>query len=158
MRGKLNLKRKPIQQDPKFGSLAVGKLVNYVMKDGKKSVAQSVVYNALEQATAKLKAKDTDQLLVETLRKIAPIVEVRSRRIGGANYQIPMEVKEPRKTALAMRWLLDSARSVKGRPMAEKLADEIVNVANGTGGALKKREDVHKMAEANRAYAHFTRY
>lgn len=158
MRGKVKRKAHKIESEPMFGSPVVAKFINYVMRDGKKNTARRIVYAALEQAGTKLKVEKDDKLLETTLGKIAPIVEVRSKRVGGANYQVPIEVREPRKTALAMRWLLESARSIKGKPMAEKLAQEIVNVASNTGGALKKREDVHRMAEANRAFAHFARY
>jgi len=147
-----------IKPDAKYGSLLVSRFINYVMRCGKKAVAARIVYSALEGAAKELKVKEPEQLLEDILRKIAPIVEVRSKRVGGANYQVPIEVHEPRKTALAMRWLLEAARGAKGRPMAEKLAIEMVNVARDTGSALKKREDVHKMAEANRAFAHFARY
>ncbi len=158
MRGKIKRKTPKTQPDAVFNSLVVAKFINYVMHDGKKNAARKIVYSALGQAGEKLKVKEGDKLLEDTIRKVAPIVEVRSKRVGGANYQVPIEVREPRKTALAMRWLLEAARSVKGKPMAEKLAVEIINVASNTGGALKKREDVHRMAEANRAFAHFARY
>jgi len=158
MRGKTKKIESRLQPDAKYKSFNVSKLINYTMRCGKKSIAKKIVYQALEDASKKLKYDDPAKLLDDTLSKIAPIVEVKSRRIGGANYQVPMEVKEPRKTALALRWLLESARASKGKPMSEKLSAEIVNTANNTGSALKKREDIHRMAEANRAFAHFARY
>ncbi len=158
MRGNLKQKKISISPDPVYNSLLVSKFINYTMSDGKKNAASKVVYGALEQAAKTLKNDNPDKLLEDTLSKIAPIVEVKSRRIGGANYQVPVEVKEPRKSSLAMRWLLASAKSVKGKPMATRLAEEIVNVSKGVGPTLKKREDIHRMAEANRAFAHFARF
>jgi len=158
MRGKVRKNLTALLPDPIYGSLIVSKFIRYVMKNGKKSIAEKIVYRAIEDAGKRLKAKKLDSLLSETLEKAAPIVEVRSRGVGGANYQVPVEVKEPRKTAIAMRWLLESARAIKGKPIAQALADEIVNINQGTGATLKKREDVHRMAEANRAFAHFARY
>jgi len=158
MRGKVKARQVKLEGDPRYKSLTVAKFINYVMKCGKKNVARRIVYEALEGAMKELKAKDGDKLLEDTLKKVAPIVEVRSKRVGGANYQVPIEVREPRKTALAMRWVLEAARAGKGKPIAQKLAAEIINIARDTGSALKKREDVHRMAEANRAFAHFARY
>lgn len=158
MRGKIKNLRNVLNPDTKYNSFVVAQFINYIMKDGKKSIAERIAYQAIEDADKKLKGNDPAKLLVDTLNKVAPIVEVRSRRVGGANYQVPIEVKEPRKTALAMRWLLQAAQSQKGKPMGVRLTDEIVNVAHNAGTALKKREDVHKMAEANRAFAHFARY
>ncbi|MBP6930018.1 30S ribosomal protein S7 [Patescibacteria group bacterium] len=158
MRGKVKKNLANLKPDPIYGSLVVSKFIRYVMDSGKKSIAEKIVYSAIKIASEKLKTKKPDNLLEETLEKAAPIVEVRSRRVGGANYQVPVEVKEPRKTAIAMRWLLESARAVKGKPIAQRLADEIVNINQGTGATLKKREDIHRMAEANRAFAHFARY
>lgn len=158
MRGKLKTKRPILTPDTKYNSSVVSRFINYVMRDGKKSIAEKIVYNAIEKAATELKHKDPAGLLDETIKKVAPIVEVRSKRIGGANYQVPIEVKEPRKTSLGMRWLLESARTMKGKSMADKLAEEIVNISNNTGNTLRKRENVHKMAEANRAFAHFARF
>jgi len=158
MRGKLKTKRPTLTPDLKYNSSVVSRFINYVMRDGKKSIAEKIVYNAIEKAATELKHKDPAGLLDDTIKKVAPIVEVRSKRIGGANYQVPIEVKEPRKTSLGMRWLLESARGMKGKSMADKLAEEIVNISNNTGNTLRKRENVHKMAEANRAFAHFARF
>ena len=158
MRGKVKARPVGLEGDPQYQSLTVAKFINYVMKCGKKNVARRIVYVALNQAAKELKVKEADKLLEDTLKKVAPVVEVRSKRVGGANYQVPIEVREPRKTALAMRWVLEAARAGKGKAMAQKLAEEIINIARDTGSALKKREDVHRMAEANRAFAHFARY
>jgi small subunit ribosomal protein S7 len=142
------------------------------MERGKKSVAQKIFYTALEIVTEKTKeavktadetsgaavAKDGRQVFDLALKNVAPIMEIKGRRIGGSNYQVPMEVQEPRKTALGMKWLINAARTRKGVPMAEKLAAEIIDASNKTGTAIKKREDTHRMAEANKAFAHFARF
>lgn len=152
--------------DPKFGSVKYAKFINYLMERGKKNVARKIFYDALDIITGKLKdlvkddkgPKDARQLFDIALKNVAPIMELKSRRIGGANYQVPMEVFEPRKTTMAMRWILVASRAKKGIPMAEKLATEIVDAYNKTGVAIKKREDTHRMAEANKAFAHFARF
>ena len=153
MRGKQAPKR-IIRPDPKFNSTTIAKLVNYIMKRGKKTVAQAVVYGALEQIAAKTK-QEPIAVFERALKNVTPILEVRSRRVGGSNYQVPVEVRGERKLALAFRWLLLAARARKGKPMAEKLAEELMAASKGEGTAIKKREDVHRMAEANRAFAHF---
>ncbi len=153
MRRKINIKR-VIEPDYEHGSVTVSKLINHVMEAGKKNTARRVVYSALEHA-AKTSKKEPLVLLEDALRNVTPLIEVRSRRVGGANYQVPVEVREGRKLTLAMRWLIGAARSKKGKPMAERLAEELVLAAKNEGAAVKKREDVHKMAEANRAFAHF---
>lgn len=158
MRGKSNRKPKIILPDEKYNSITVAKFINYVMRDGKKNAAKKIVYGAIEIAGKTLKSNKPENLIDDAIARVAPLVEVQSKRIGGANYQVPIEVKEPRRTALAMRWILDAARSVKGKPMAEKLAKELTDIMQGTGASLKKREDVHRMAEANRAFAHFARF
>ncbi len=158
MRGKSNRKPKVILPDEKYNSITVAKFINYVMRDGKKNAAKKIVYGAIEIAGKTLKSNKPENLIDDAIARVAPLVEVQSKRIGGANYQVPIEVKEPRRTALAMRWILDAARSVKGKPMAEKLAKELTDIMQGTGASLKKREDVHRMAEANRAFAHFARF
>lgn len=156
MRGKSDRKKRVIKPDAQFGSTTVEKFIHYVMKDGKKDLATRVVYESLEIAAKELK-KEPLEVFNFALSAVAPAVEVRSRRIGGANYQIPMEVKEPRRTSLAMRWIIDAARSKSGSPMAQKLASEYKDIYAGTGVAMKKRTDTHKMAEANKAFAHFAR-
>ncbi|MFH1597462.1 MAG: 30S ribosomal protein S7 [Patescibacteria group bacterium] len=153
MRGKKSPKRK-IQEDYKFGSPLVAKFINQLMKGGKKSVAQKVLYSAMEQISAKTKQDPLD-VLDKALKNISPQLEVKSRRIGGAHYQIPIEVRGERRTTLAMRWLIGAAKSRQGKPMGEKLALELIDASNKLGEAHKKMEDVQRMAEANRAFAHF---
>ena len=153
MRGKGAPKR-TISPDPKFNSLTIAKLVNYVMERGKKTTAQKVVYDAFDLMAEKTK-QDPVAVFDRALKNVTPILEVRSRRVGGANYQVPVEVRGERKLALAFRWLLLAANTRRGAAMAEKLADELMAAARGEGTAIKKREDVHRMAEANRAFAHF---
>lgn len=155
MRGKQAPKRL-ILPDPKYGNVLVTKLINYVMEDGKKTTAERIVYEALDIAAKKAK-KDAVEVLDEAMKNVMPSVEVRSRRVGGANYQIPMPVRAERRVALAYRWILEVARSKKGRPMAQKLATELLAAAEGEGDAVKKRMDVQRMAEANKAFAHFAR-
>lgn len=144
--------RKP---DLKYKSLEVAQLINYVMQDGKKAVATSVVYDAMEEIKKDLKVEDPLQVVKDALRNAGPVTEVRSRRVGGANYQVPREVRPERRMFLALRWTIDAARSGKGAPMAKKLAKELVAASKNEGDAIKKRENVHKMAEANKAFAHF---
>lgn len=155
MRGKSAIKRE-IAPDSKYGSVLVSKLVNYVMQDGKKSVAEKVVYACLEKVAAETKQNPID-VFDEALKNITPTVEVKSKRVGGANYQVPMPVRGDRRYALAYRWLLIAARGKKGRPMSEKLAEELMLAAKNEGEAVKKRADVQRMAEANRAFAHLAR-
>ncbi|MDE0914648.1 MAG: 30S ribosomal protein S7 [Planctomycetota bacterium] len=144
--------------DPKFGSLLASKLINAVMLDGKKTTAQKVVYDALDLANKKLPdAEDHVEIFTKALENVRPLVEVRSKRVGGANYQVPREVKRARQQALAIRWIVDFARKKKGKPMAERLAEELVDAYNGTGQSVQWKENIHKMAEANKAYAHFAR-
>ena len=146
------------QPDPKFGSLLASKVINAVMLDGKKTTAQKVVYDALDLANKKLPdAEDHVEIFTKALENVRPLVEVRSKRVGGANYQVPREVKRARQQALAIRWIVDFARKKKGKPMAERLAEELVDAYNGTGQSVQWKENIHKMAEANKAYAHFAR-
>ena len=156
MRGQSKYKKRVIEPDDKFQSTAVSKFINYVMQRGKKSIAEKIVYQSLEEASKKLK-KEPLEVFNSVISSVTPSVEVRSRRIGGANYQIPIEVKEPRRTSLAMRWIIEAAKARKGMPMAKRLALEYEDVISGTGLAIKKKIDTHKMAEANRAFAHFAR-
>jgi len=155
MRGKAQSKRK-INPDPKFNSLVIGKFINYIMRMGKKSVAQSIVYKSLDIISEKTK-QDGLSVFNLAMKNVAPSLEVKGRRIGGANYQVPIVVSNERKQVLAFRWIIDSARARKGRAMAEKLADEIISASNNEGEAMKKKINVHKMAESNRAFAHFAR-
>ncbi|MFH1077849.1 MAG: 30S ribosomal protein S7 [Patescibacteria group bacterium] len=155
MRGKPAPRRK-IMNDPKYGSPVLSKFINYIMKGGKKSVAQRVVYGAYDIIEEKVK-KPPHEVFELALVNVSPSLEVKSKRVGGANYQIPMQVRAERRQQLAFRWLIGAARSKKGRPMAEKLAGEIMAAAENTGDAVKKKMDVQRMAEANRAFAHFAR-
>lgn len=150
-------KRNPVTPDYKFNSVKIAKFINYIMERGKKTVAQSIVYDAFNIIEEKMKA-DPKTVFDQAIKNVSPILEVKGRRIGGANYQVPMEVQEPRKTTLGMKWVIDAARSKKGKPMAKRLADELMEAFNKLGAAIKKREDVHRMAEANKAFAHFARF
>ena len=156
MRGQSKYKKKIIKPDVKFGSTAVAKFINYLMEGGKKSTAQKILYTSLDEASGVLKKEPLD-VFNRVISQVSPNVEVRSKRIGGANYQIPVDVKEPRRTALAMRWIIDAAKSKKGKPMSSRLAEVYKESIEGTGAAIKKRSDVQKMAEANKAFAHFAR-
>lgn len=138
----------------KYSSTRVEKFINSVMLDGEKATARKVVYDAFEIIKEKTK-REPLEIFEEALRNVGPAMEIRSRRVGGANYQVPREVRPERKQALAYRWILIAARGGKGKPMAEKLANEIMAAANNEGAAVKKREDTIKMAEANKAFAHF---
>lgn len=149
-------KRKSIP-DPRYQSTNIGKCINYIMERGKKSVAQGIVYDSFDIIQKKTKQDPLD-VFDAAIKNISPDVEVKSRRVGGANYQIPMPVSGERKLALALRWIIEAAKDRKGMPMKEKFALEIIDAANKTGAAMKKRENVYRMAEANRAFAHFGRY
>ncbi len=155
MRGKQAPKR-VIAPDPKFGSQTVAKLTNYLMRGGKKSIAMTIVYDALALVSEKTK-RDPIEVLEEALKNVMPQVEVKSKRVGGANYQIPMPVRGERRLALGFRWVIEAANTKKGKPMGEKLGMEIVSAAANEGEAVRKRTDVHRMAEANKAFAHFAR-
>ncbi len=150
-------RRHPVEADHKYNSVKISKFINYVMERGKKTVATKVVYGALNKIETEMKT-EPKTVFEQAVRNVSPILEVKGRRIGGANYQVPMEVQEPRKTTLGMKWIIDAARSKKGKPMADKLATELMEAYNKQGAAIKKREDVHKMAEANKAFAHFARF
>lgn len=147
-----------IKADRKYNSVLVQRLINRCMRDGKKASAEAAVYTAMEEAAKKLKIEDPLQVLEEALGNIFPGVEVKSRRVGGANYQVPFPVEGHRKTHLGMMWFVAAARSRKGMPFRQRLANEIVDAHNQAGSAVKKKEDTHKMAEANRAFAHFARF
>jgi small subunit ribosomal protein S7 len=141
--------------DPKFGSKLLAKFTNCVMERGKKAVAFRIMYDALDLVSKRVKDKPSIEVFEAALNNIKPNVEVRSRRVGGSNYQVPMPVNTRRQQSLAIRWIIDAARGKKGRPMAQKLASEIVDAFNREGAAWTARENVHKMAEANKAFAHF---
>ena len=149
--------KRSILPDPKFSSRLLAKFINMIMKDGKKSTAETIVYEALETLVDKLgkPAEKAPEIFAEVLEKVKPVVEVRSRRVGGATYQIPVEVRHDRREALAMRWLIESARSSQEKSMKIKLANELLDASNDKGNAIKKKEDTHKMAEANKAFSHF---
>jgi small subunit ribosomal protein S7 len=155
MRGKQAPRRK-ILNDPKYGSPVLAKFINAIMKDGKKSTAQKIVYKAYDEIEEKTK-KPPHEVFELAIANVSPSLEVKSKRVGGANYQIPMQVRAERRQQLAFRWLIGAARSKKGKPMAVKLAAELMAAAENTGDAVKKKLDVQKMAEANRAFAHFAR-
>lgn len=157
MRGRSKIKRPPVTFDPKYRDPLITKLVNRVMWDGKRETAERLVYTALEKL-AKEEGKEVPALFGEIIDKAAPILEVRSRRVGGANYQVPVEVRPTRKVILVLRWLTTAARNRKGIPMADALYAEMKDVLANTGTVMKTREDMHKMAESNRAFAHFARY
>ena len=146
--------KREILPDPKFGNLTLAKFMNHVMVSGKKSVAERIVYGALDLVQERL-SKDPIEVFDEALENIAPMVEVKSRRVGGATYQVPVEVRPSRRTALAMRWLVDFSRGRGEKSMRQRLAGEIIDASQGKGSAVKKREDVHRMAEANKALSHF---
>ncbi|MDX8522689.1 30S ribosomal protein S7 [Mesorhizobium dulcispinae] len=146
--------KREINPDPKFGDLVVTKFMNAVMYDGKKSVAETIVYGALDQVRAKTKQEPV-AVFHQALDNVAPHVEVRSRRVGGATYQVPVDVRPERRQALAIRWLIAAARNRNETTMVDRLSGELMDAANNRGTAVKKREDTHKMAEANRAFAHY---
>ena len=147
--------KRAILPDPKFGSEMLTKFINMLMVDGKKSTAEKIVYNALDQIGEKSKSADALETLKKALDNVAPHVEVKSRRVGGATYQVPVEVRPDRKLALAMRWTIDAARKRGEKSMARRLAGELLDASESRGSAVKKREDTHRMAEANKAFAHY---
>jgi small subunit ribosomal protein S7 len=147
--------RNIVGPDMKYNSTKVEKFINSVMWDGKKSTARKVVYDAFDIVQEKTKAESALEVFETALRNVGPAMEIRSRRVGGANYQVPREVRPERKQALAYRWILSAARARKGMPMANRLAEEIIAASNNEGPAIKKKEDTHKMAESNKAFAHF---
>ena len=153
MRKRQAIKR-DVLADPIYNSKMITKLINGIMQDGKKGTAQKILYSSLDIVKEKT-GKDPIETLNQAFENIRPALEIKSRRIGGSNYSVPMEVKEDRANALTLRWLIQYAKSRNGKGMAENLAAEIIDAANGVGGAVKKREDTHKMAEANKAYAHY---
>ncbi len=146
--------KRVILPDPKFGSEMLAKFINIVMERGKKAVAEKIVYGALSHITERSKG-DPMELLEQALENVRPVVEVKSRRVGGATYQVPVEVRQVRRTSLAMRWLIESARKRNEKSMARRLAGELLDAAENRGTAVKKREDTHRMADANKAFAHY---
>lgn len=140
--------------DPKYGNMSVGRFIGVIMTNGKRSVAERIVYNSFDIIHDKTK-KGGLNMFEQALKNVAPLLEIKSRRIGGANYQVPIQVSGERRQTLAMRWINEACQKRKGKGMAEKLADELIDASNKTGAAMKKREDTHRMAEANKAFAHF---
>ena len=146
--------KREILPDPKFGNIDLSKFMNVVMESGKKAVAERIIYGALDQVE-KNAQRDPLEVFLTALNNVKPMVEVKSRRVGGANYQVPVEVRPVRRMALAMRWLKESARKRSEKSMAQRLANELLEASEGRGGAMKKRDEVHRMAEANKAFSHF---
>ncbi len=146
--------KREVLPDPKFGSQDVSKFVNVLMTGGKKSVAERIIYGAFDHITSK-SGKDPLEVFLAALTNVKPIVEVKSRRVGGANYQVPVEVRPSRRMALSMRWLRDAARKRSEKSMGQRLASELLEASEGRGAAMKKRDEVHRMAEANKAFAHY---
>ena len=146
--------KREVLPDPKFGSVDLSKFMTVIMEGGKKAIAERIIYGALDQIEKKA-GKDPLEIFVVALNNIKPMVEVKSRRVGGANYQVPVEVRPVRRVALAMRWLKESARKRGEKSMSLRLANELIEAAEGRGGAMKKRDEVHRMAEANKAFSHF---
>ena len=149
------VERRPIDADERFGSVLVSKFTNGLMERGKKSIAQRIFYDAMDVVTAKIQETDALTVFEEAMEKVRPKVEVKSRRVGGATYQVPMEVRQTRRNALAIRWIINYAKSRSGKSMSEKLAAEIMDAFNNRGASVKKRDDTHRMAEANKAFAHY---
>jgi small subunit ribosomal protein S7 len=154
MRRKLNIKRE-LKPDINYQSLKLGKFTNYIMESGKKNIARGIVLDCMNLIKEKAKVENPLEIFEAALKNTTPSMEVRSRRVGGANYQVPREVRPERRLALSMKWIIEAARSKKGKPIHEKLADEIIAASKNEGEAIKKRENMHKMAEANKAFAHF---
>ena len=152
---RITASRSTLKPDPKFGSVLASKFINCLMLDGKKNTAQAVLYNALEVVGEKVKDAEPIEVFEQALENIKPDIEVRSKRVGGAAYQVPMQVNRARQQSLAIRWLLMAVREKKGRPVHQKLADELLAAYKREGTAMTRRENVHRMAEANKAFAHF---
>jgi small subunit ribosomal protein S7 len=146
--------KREVLPDPVYKSMLVSKFINNLMKDGKRGTAERIFYDALQQVESKANESGID-VFEKAIENASPILEVKSRRIGGATYQVPIEVSKERKKALSMRWIIGAAKSKVGRPMSQRLSEEILAASNGEGGAVRKREEVHRMAEANKAFAHF---
>ncbi|TKB08769.1 30S ribosomal protein S7 [Desulforhopalus sp. IMCC35007] len=149
------INKRPIEADARFNSVLVSKFTNGLMERGKKSLAQRIFYDAMDIVEEKVKDEDPLTIFEEAMEKVRPRVEVKSRRVGGATYQVPMEVRQSRRNALAIRWIISFARSRSGKSMSEKLAAEMMDAYNNRGAAVKKRDDTHRMAEANKAFAHY---
>jgi len=157
MRGKKHISKNKIQPDPKYGREDVAKFINYLMRKGKKTIAQKIIYRAFDILKNQFK-QDPLKIFSQAIHNVSPSVEVRSRRVGGANYQIPSPVRGPRQFTLASRWIIAAAEGRKGKSMAEKLSQEFFDASQNQGAAIKKKEDIYRMAEANKAFAHFARF
>jgi len=153
--GRITASKKQLSGDPKYGSLLASKFINCMMWDGKKTVAQEVFYDALDLIGQRLKEAEPIEVFAQAVENVKPNIEVRSKRVGGASYQVPMQVNKNRQQSLAIRWILMACREKKGRPMHEKLAGELMSAYKKEGTAMTRRENVHRMAEANKAFAHF---
>jgi len=147
--------KREILPDPKYGNVELSKFMNVIMEGGKKAVAERIIYGALEQIAKKHPDKDDMEAFTVAINNVTPLVEVKSRRVGGANYQVPVEVRPVRRLALSMRWIKEAARKRGEKSMALRLANELLEATEGRGGAMKKRDEVHRMAEANKAFSHF---
>jgi len=155
MSKKFTASSQQLKPDPKFNSKLVSKFINCLMLGGKKSTAQMVFYDAMDIISEKVKDADALEVFEKAINNVKPLIEVRSKRVGGASYQVPMQVNSKRQQSLAFRWILTSARSKKGKPMGQRLASELLDAYNESGGAMTTRENIHRMAEANKAFAHF---
>jgi len=155
MARKFTASKTHLRPDPRFGSKLAGKFINCVMHNGKKSVAQRIFYDAMELIQKRLPGEEPIDVFTRAVENVKPVIEVRSKRVGGATYQVPMQVNKTRQQTLSIRWILMAAREKKGRPMAIKLADELIAAFNREGAAITRRENVHRMADANKAFAHF---
>jgi len=149
------IEKRPVDPDPRFNSVLVSKFTNGLMERGKKSLAQRIFYDAMDIVETKVKDEDVLTVFEEAMENVRPRVEVKSRRVGGATYQVPMEVRQTRRNALAIRWIIGFAKSRSGKSMAEKLAAELMDAYNSRGASVKKKDDTHRMAEANKAFAHY---
>ena len=156
MRGSKQAPKRKIKPDPKFNNVMIAKFINYIMDGGKKSVAQKIVYNSFDFISEKTKLDPID-VFDQAIKNVGPNLEVKGRRIGGANYQVPIVVTTSRKLQLAYKWIIEAAKNKKGKPMHIRLAEELIEASNNEGDAMRKRQDVHKMAESNKAFAHFAR-
>jgi small subunit ribosomal protein S7 len=155
MSKKFTASNQQLKPDPKYNSKLASKFINCLMLDGKKSTAQQVFYDAMDIVSEKVKDAGAIEVFEKAVNNVKPLIEVRSKRVGGASYQVPMQVNSKRQQSLAFRWILASARSKKGKPMSQRLAAELIDAYNETGGAMTTRENIHRMAEANKAFAHF---
>jgi small subunit ribosomal protein S7 len=155
MSKKFTASNQQLEPDPKYNSKLASKFINCLMLDGKKSTAQTVFYDAMDIISEKVKDAGALEVFEKAVNNVKPLIEVRSKRVGGASYQVPMQVNSKRQQSLAFRWILASARSKKGKPMCQRLASELIDAYNETGGAMTTRENIHRMAEANKAFAHF---